>query len=410
MQEAREKARAAAFKQAMAAARNGSMKLVQEWLATGHIDTVDEDGKWGGWTLLHAAAAANQKHIVAFLLSKGACVNAVTVRGHTALHLAALDSHEDMCRMLLEHAANPLLLTSVKLGSQTAKDIAILFDRQSLVCLLDDAERRYAGSDKDSSRRSSSSRNVAAGVNSSSSRQSLADFAKWNKTDWDAIDRETDLNLSAPTARRPAAPSSPAPQFPAAHAVEPESSYKSDPNRLMSFRPPPEGGSAPNASDGGFGPPLPLLQGGGDGGVCYTWGQTLKSATITIEVGRGVSSKDIRIVFATQSITVCIPANLPCARAWSATPQQLWAPVAPLDCTWSFDGAGTVEIHLAKQRAAYWRCVVAGHPLIDSTLCRGPDVLAQLDDDGSKNEAINVFSKMFSRLGASASAGGAAAR
>jgi hypothetical protein len=286
----------------------------------------------------------------------------------------------------------------------------MLFDRHSLVCLLDDAERRYAGSDRARSSSSSSSSNLAASVSSSSSRQNLADFAKWNKTDWDAIDRETDLNLSAPTARRPAAPSSPAPQFPAAHADEPEQSYKSDPNRLMSFRPPPEGGNEPNAGDGGCGPALPVTQGGGDGGVCYTWGQTLKSATIIIEVGRGVRANDIRIGFATQSITVCIPANLPCARAWSATPQQLWAPVAPHDCTWSVDGAGTVEVHLAKQRAAYWRCVVAGHPLIDSTLCRGPDVLSQLDDDGSKNEAIDVFSKMFSRLGAPASAGGAVQR
>jgi hypothetical protein len=128
-----------------------------------------------------------------------------------------------------------------------------------------------------------------------------------------------------------------------------------------------------------------------------------------MHVGNSVCSKDIRIVFAPNSIAVCLPASLPCSRAWTAAPQQLFAPVSPHDCTWSLDGQGSLEILLAKQLAAFWRCVVVGHPVIDSTMCRGPDLLDQLDDDASKNDAVNMFSRMLSRLGPSNAAGGSCA-
>jgi hypothetical protein len=167
---------------------------------------------------------------------------------------------------------------------------------------------------------------------------------------------------------------------------------------LLSFRPPPEGGAAPNSSDGGAGPKLPLLQGGGDGGTCYTWGQTIRTLSVVIDVGMGVKSNDIKIDFAPNSISVVIPATLPCASAWKTAPQQLWASVFPDDCTWSLDGRGSLEILLAKQLPAFWRCVVVGHPVIDSSLCRGPDNLSNLDDDAAQQEAMKVFSKMLAKL------------
>lgn len=386
-------ARVSAFNQAMAAARNGSLKLVRDWLASGPIDEVEQGDRSEGWTMLHAACAADQKAVVEFLLSKGPSVNAVTRRGQTALHLAALDSHEDICKLLLKHSCNPLLRTSYKLGSRTARDFALLFDRRPLAALLEQAELNYV---------SGICQNGSAGCNSS--RQRLADFSKWEKTDWNALERENEHNLSVPTARLPAAISSTsslqtADAAAAAPSVEDATlSYSSEPNRLLSFRRPPEGGSSPNSSDGGDGPALPILKGGGDGGVCYTWAQTLKTLSIVIDVGPVVGAKDIKIDFAPNTISVNIPTALPCACAWTAAPQQLWSSVFPDDCTWSFDGRGSLDILLSKQQPSYWRCVVVGHPMIDSSLCKGPDVLSQLDDDASRSEAMNVFSKMFAKL------------
>jgi hypothetical protein len=392
--------RAFAFKQAMAAARNGNVGLVTDWLKTGHIDEVEQGSKSDGWTLLHAAAAADRKAVVELLILKRACVNAVTFRGQTALHLAALDSQEEICKMLLQHSCNPLLRTSRKLGCATARDLALLFGRHAVASLLEQAEKDYVLCDDHASNPACI---ASSSSSSSSSRNRLADFSKWGNTDWDAVERESDRNLSVPTARRPAALTSAAAAAAAAASAaedvrkESAASYSSDPNRLLSFRPPPEGGLQPNANDGGPGPSLPPLQGGGGGGVCYTWGQTMKTLSIVIEVGVDVCAKDIKIDFAPNSISISIPARLPCAHAWPA-PMQLWAAVFPHDCTWSLDGRGALEVLLEKQQPSYWRCVVKGHPVIDSTMCRGPDVLSQLDDEASKSDAMKVFSKMLSRL------------
>jgi hypothetical protein len=377
----------------MSAARNGSLHLVKEWLRTGLVDEIEQGDRSDCWTLLHAASAADQKAVVEFLLSKGASVNAVTRQGQSALHLAALDSHQDICKLLLQHSCNPLLRTSPKLGSRTARDFALLFDRQPIAALLEQAENDFLGGMQQNS----------GGV-VSSARPRLADFSKWSKMDWGALERESDHNLSVPTARMPQAV---APAFASASASAPSSasvveeaafSYSSDPNRLLSFRPPPEGGSPPNANDGGSGPRLPLLQGGGDGGVCYTWSQTLRTLNVAIDIGMGIAAKDIKIHFAPNSISVTLPSALPCACAWIASPQQLWSSVFPEDCTWSLDSQGLLEILLCKQQPSYWRCVVVGHPMIDSSLCRGPDVLSQLDDDKSKSDAMNMFSKMLAKL------------
>jgi hypothetical protein len=265
--------RAAAFNDAMAAARNGSVRLVQEWLETGHIDEIEQGDRCQGRTLLHAAAAAaDQKAVVKFLLSRAPSVNAITSHGQTALHLAALDSHEDVCSMLLDHSCNPLLRTSLKRGSRTARDTALLFGHRSLAPLLEEAEQWFSCSSSRGGGGNSRSTS-AASRSSTKSLNRLADFSKWAKTDWVALERDADAGLAVPLARLPPAPSQP-PQQPA--AIETPMSpptHSSDPDRLLSFRLPPEGCCKPNSSDGGCGPPLPLMRGGGEGGVCYTWGR-----------------------------------------------------------------------------------------------------------------------------------------
>lgn len=386
--------RAAAFNDAMAAARNGSVRLVQAWLETGHIDEIEQGDRRQGWTLLHAAAAADQKAVVEFLLSRAPCVNAITSHGQTALHLAALDSHEDVCKMLLDHACNPLLRTSPKLGSRTAREIALLFDRRSLALLLEEAEQRFCSSSSGRSGGSNLRSTSAASRSTTNSLNRLADFSKWANTDWAAVERDADASLAVPLARLPPAASHPSPPPAATDTPMSPPAYSSDPDRLLSFRPPPEGGCKPNSSDGGCGPALPLMHGGGEGGVCYTWGQTFNSATVLIQVGLSTRSKDIRISFTCDSIHVSLPSNLPCACAWRGA-QRVWAAIHPDNCTWSLDGAGVLEIFLAKQVPSFWRAVVVGHPVIDSTLCRGPDLLSHIDDNASRDQAIAAFSKMF---------------
>jgi hypothetical protein len=385
--------RAAAFNDAMAAARNGSVKLVQAWLVTGHIDEIEQGDRCQGWTLLHAAAAADQKAVVEFLLSRSPSVNAITTHGQTALHLAALDSHEDICKMLLEASCNPLLRTSPKLGSRTARDTALLFDRRPLALLLEEAEMRFSCSSSPGGSSHSSSTSAAARSKTNSLNR-LADFSKWATTDWAAVERDCDASLAVPLARLPPAPSRPSQPAAATEALSYPPTYSSDPDRLLSFRPPPEGGCKPNSSDGGCGPPLPLMHGGGDGGVCYTWGQTFKSATVVIQVGQCIRSKDVSVKFTCDSIHVSMPSNLPCAIAFRGA-QRVFSAIYPDHCTWTLDGAGVLEILLAKQTPSFWRCVVVGHPVIDSTLCHGPHVLSQMDDDASRDQAIAAFSKMF---------------
>src|SRR5712664_3891561 len=73
---------------------------------------VDKDSslvKAKGWedeTLLHVAVGQNQQDVAAYLMDKGADVNAVTTEGLTALHMAAQNGNIAMMTLLLAHGAN----------------------------------------------------------------------------------------------------------------------------------------------------------------------------------------------------------------------------------------------------------------------------------------------------------------
>jgi cytohesin len=63
--------------------------------------------RFGGYTLLHAAAGGGHDSIVKLLLAKGAHVDAATEDGETALHWAARNGHAGACNLLLNAGADP---------------------------------------------------------------------------------------------------------------------------------------------------------------------------------------------------------------------------------------------------------------------------------------------------------------
>jgi ankyrin repeat protein len=72
---------------------------------------VDEDPSllrvkgWENQTLLHVAVGQNHQNVTAYVLDKGADVNAVTTEGLTPLHMAAQNGNIAIITLLLEREA-----------------------------------------------------------------------------------------------------------------------------------------------------------------------------------------------------------------------------------------------------------------------------------------------------------------
>ena len=66
-----------------------------------------------GWTLLHSAAVCGDRDLVAFLIEKGAEVNARSEDGHTSLYLMAFYGHNgdegyaEVAKLLLAEGVDP---------------------------------------------------------------------------------------------------------------------------------------------------------------------------------------------------------------------------------------------------------------------------------------------------------------
>jgi uncharacterized protein len=71
---------------------------------------------------IHSAAAARNSELVALLLEKGADINAPQAGGFTALHAAAHHGDEAMIKLLLEHMAD---INAVAHDGKTAMELAI---------------------------------------------------------------------------------------------------------------------------------------------------------------------------------------------------------------------------------------------------------------------------------------------
>lgn len=86
-----------------------------------------------GWTPLHYAATGPNPKVTAFLLEKGAQVDAPSPNGSTALMMAARYGHEDSVRVLLAAKADPRLRNQKDLS---AADFARDAGREALASRL----------------------------------------------------------------------------------------------------------------------------------------------------------------------------------------------------------------------------------------------------------------------------------
>jgi ankyrin repeat protein len=83
-----------------AAATSGDLSTVRE--AVNRDPTLLKATEWDNATLLHDAVGQKHRDIAAYLLDKGADVNAVTKDGLTALHMAAQNGDIVIIKLLLE--------------------------------------------------------------------------------------------------------------------------------------------------------------------------------------------------------------------------------------------------------------------------------------------------------------------
>jgi len=90
-----------------------------------------------GWTpLLRCAATTGDADVARSLLAANANVNVQDDSGKSALMMSSLNGHLRLTRLLLEYGANVHLKSS---HGKTCLDMALSFDRQSTVSLLENA-------------------------------------------------------------------------------------------------------------------------------------------------------------------------------------------------------------------------------------------------------------------------------
>lgn len=87
-----------------------------------------------GWTPLHYAASGPEPGVVAYLLERGAVVDALAPNGNTALMMAARYGAIDSATLLLARGADPRLRSA---AGQTAADFARGAERDKLAGRLD---------------------------------------------------------------------------------------------------------------------------------------------------------------------------------------------------------------------------------------------------------------------------------
>jgi hypothetical protein len=75
----------------------------------------------------------------------------------------------------------------------------------------------------------------------------------------------------------------------------------------------------------------------------------------------------------------------------------LWRGIKVDDSVWTME-AGLLTLTLRKLESGWWRCVtdLEGHAKIDSTRCRGPDLLSEYDD-AEQEEMRRFFDHQLTR-------------
>jgi hypothetical protein len=128
-----DKANAAGETPLMIAAMRGSLDWTRRLVERGA--QVNREG----WTPLHYAASGPDPAVLAYLLDRGAIVDARAPNGSTALMMAASYGPEASVRLLLERGADAKLRN---LRDMSAADFARAGGREALAAQLDQAARR----------------------------------------------------------------------------------------------------------------------------------------------------------------------------------------------------------------------------------------------------------------------------
>jgi ankyrin repeat protein len=84
------------------------------------------------WTPLHCASFSGQENIILELIKKGADINKSTKDGFTSLDLAVKEGHKAVCKVLLQHDADPTLCSA----SGNALHIAVSTGNEAICRIL----------------------------------------------------------------------------------------------------------------------------------------------------------------------------------------------------------------------------------------------------------------------------------
>jgi len=370
-------------------------------------------------------------------------VNIATACGRTALYFAAMDGNPECVRALLKHGADPRI--KCKEG-KAPLDVAELFERSEVQTLLQTA---FDNPRPPIKRRPKRLQTTSADEPAAPAQKETpyvppepehwrkSDFTKWSNMtdkDWDAVDahqqrtaqdaarERTDSIQSFPITAKPvkqAAPLrtrdlpygdgriGPPKSVPPGHAryqdfkewldIQEEvkrarRGEKSDePEKLLSLKPPPEGGAAPDKHNGCH-------------GMGYTWGQTPSEVHVWIVVSQGTHRDDVVCAIGPASLSVAVRQGGEKAVAKRAGRPDvifkgavIWRRIKADESVWTLE-EGLLTLTLRKVESGWWRCVtdLEGHTKIDSTLCRGPDMLEEYED-GDQTELRQFFQRQLTR-------------
>jgi len=373
-------------------------------------------------------------------------VNVATACGRTALYFAAMDGSSECVKVLLEHGADPL--KRCKEGSAPL-DVAVLFEHvkvqelleQAIDCPRQPVRRRPKRAMPSTAQKSNALASAEEAKGESISyvppepdAWRKSDFTKWGNIsdrDLDAIDAYQERAAEDADRKRKesvgCAPGSepvvaegrqardlpygdgrigPPKTLLPAHPryqeykewldIQQEIKRGRNPapdampgqgQRLLSFKPPSEGGAAPDAHNGSH-------------GLGYTWGQTPAEMHIWIVMEEGARAQDVSCEISPASLSLVVA-----RRRQSAAARRdpifgnaaLWRRIKADESMWTLE-KGLLTLTLRKVESGWWRCVTdgEGHTKIDTSLCRGPDMLADYEDN-EQAELRAFFGRQLSR-------------
>jgi hypothetical protein len=96
----------------------------------------------------------------------------------------------------------------------------------------------------------------------------------------------------------------------------------------------------------------------------YSWKQTLSDVTITIPVPHGTRGKDISVTIGTNHLKVALKNNL----SNPIVDGLLHRAIKEEESGWNLSDGSEITMNLEKvNRMEWWKCVIQGHPEIDTT-------------------------------------------